>query len=204
MSHLKNIHSVSFLCKSVYAPVWGQFGPPLGNFICSYTIVTTQKWMNPSFHLKPYLFPNSSFIFQKYLMFLLVIHFTSTSQICNDWEICRYFYGHCQLISKQHTQLCFICVLCEKNPQTNQPNKEVKWLEEFHTGAVWHVAHLQSDTLVSQCLALSRPVSPPLEQKSISLSHPLKTELHVFLRMILPYPVLLLYLNFSGHSDILL
>lgn len=119
-----------------------------------------------------------------------------------DKEICGYFHGHSQLILKA-TQWIVLSPFYtggkKKEPKPTKPTlkSEVEWFEEFHTVAVW--------CGVAWPTCRARPWSSSFWLSPRQCSHYPKTELHIFLRMNLSYPILfLLYLNFSCHSGLVL
>lgn len=190
----------------MYSPVWRQLGLPFGNFTLYYTKVISQKWMNPKFLYQDLPLFKLKFYIPRVLNTCTCDPFYSTLT-CNDREIYRHFHGHCQLILNANHSTCFSLHFTWKksptNKPTNQPTKETKWFDAFHTAVVWPCLH--SETLVSWPLTLSRTEQPLSHNRTPQPSAITQTELHIFLRMMLSCPVLLLlYLNFSGHSGILL
>lgn len=159
---------MSILCKLMYSPVQGQLGLPFGNFTWYYTKVISQKWMNPKFLSQNLPVSKLKFYIPTVLNTCTCDPFYSTLT-CNDQEICRYFHGHCQLILKATHSTGFSLHFTWKK-HTNQPTKETKWFDAFHTAVVWPCLH--SETLISWPLTLSRteqPLSP--QQNSIAFSH---------------------------------
>lgn len=132
----------SSVCTAVCSPVWGQLGLPLGNFMCQYTAVITQKWINLKFLIFSLTsLPTCSLEILKLLRFLLRISLTSI-HACNDQQMCKHFCGHCQLILRA-TQWTVLSLSSMKNKKTNPtPNKNPLSPSGYVLWALSHSCHM--------------------------------------------------------------
>lgn len=144
----------------------------------NYAVFITKTWMNPKFYSQTWvLYSQSTWCFD------LVIQFSSAST-CNETQALPW------IVPGNSQRNCCISILHGKCPKPTEQTFESE-LKEFHK--LPGVTYLQSVTLISQ--------SPTLDSAAI----PPKTDPHIFLRMILSYPVLVsLYLKFSSYSGLLL